>query len=458
MEQNRQFLIRIRDFYHSVSFFDEEFSRVISPLLDSFTYKKGIPLDLEEPLDYYTSTTATTLLALYHLRVLDNNLREQFHETLFWLKDHTENPIIKMKNPEDIVAWDVSESASVWATSLAIWALLSTNYRGQRLNEIIDAVMWLVNQQKDDGGWGFDKQSESRIYFTGLALHSLQLSLKSLHFEVPQENNIRKARQLGLNYILQRKEETRRFVYWRTAINQKEEPDPASTLYALWALYEEDANKYKGLTEKGVRFLRHELGAKEVWDFKKFIEETYTKYGTQKIIISYSPSFLIFLLRIGVNPFDEMCLRPLRWLRENKGTKGWHLPGHSEHALSFTTAYALWAINQWHRYALRQVIKEMDVQPLTLRELRKRITILVGLIITLIVTLLFLNAKLVPSIRQAFSSFYGDYGIIGVITLIASLITLFGALKYLDSHFLAKRVSGTFRSAVRFVIRLLYLK
>lgn len=444
------------DFHYSTSFFNKEFNEVISTLLNSFVYKKGFPLDLEEPAEYYTSTTSTTLLALYHIGVLSEDLLTKIHETLFYLKDHTSNPIVKSKLPEDNVAWDVSESASVWATSLALWALIETGYRGEKINEIHDATLWLIDQQKDDGGWGFDKRSPSRIYFTALALNALQLSINSIPFSHSELERIKRAKQYGLQFILQKCERKHKLVYWKTRINQEDLPDPTSTLYALWILHKDNPDKWREIIEGGIRFLRREIEGKEIWEFRKFIEETQTKYGTHKIIISYTPSIPIPLLKMGVHPLDELCLKPIMWLIKNKVKNGWSLPGYSEHALSFTTAYALWTIAEWYKHVIKEVDKEIEVYPSILRRLRRRISVLIGIIIALVTYHFF------PVIANLFYSFLKYYNTVDLISLIASYMTIFTGvillIRYLDAHVFNKKISRGLRRIKNIIEQIVYVK
>jgi len=444
------------DFYYSTSFFNKKFNEVISPLLDSFVYKKGFPLDLEESAEYYTSTTSTTLLALHHVGVLSEDLLTKIHETLFWLKDNTVNPVVKRKLPEDNVAWDVSEGASVWATSLALWALIETGYKGEKNNEIHDATLWLVDQQRDDGGWGFDKESPSRIYFTVLALNALQLSINSIPFSSSELERIKRVKQHGLRFILQKCERKQKFIYWKTKINQKDLPDLTSTLYALWILYKDNPNKWREIIKGGIEFLRREIKGKEIWEFRKFIEETQTKYGTHKVIISYTPSIPIPLLKMGVHPFDELCLKPIMWLRKNKVKNGWSLPGHSEHALSFTTAYALWTITEWHKHVIKEIGKKTEVYPFTLRRLRRRISVLIGVIIALV------TSRLFPVIANPFYSFLKYYNTVDLISLIASYITIFSVaillIKYLDAHVFNTKISRRLRRIKNIIEQIVYVK
>jgi len=104
-------LAKIRDFYLSNEFFNDNYMKQISPLIRSFDPNKGVPLDIENPSDYYTTTTTTTLLALYYMNLLDERTLTDFHEVILKLRDTTVNSIRKPKSIEDAYAWDVAESA-----------------------------------------------------------------------------------------------------------------------------------------------------------------------------------------------------------------------------------------------------------------------------------------------------------------------------------------------------------
>lgn len=454
-------LARIRDFYLSTQFFEDSFENIVSPLIQCFNSEKGAPLDIENPSDYYTSTTATTLLALFHTNMIDSNLLNEFHEVMFKLRDHTENPIVKSKFQEDSCAWDVSESACVWATGLAIWSLLETGYHGPRMDEIKKALLWLVDQQKPGGGCGFDIRCRSRIYFTGLALHAMKLGLSYLDLNQQETNRINKAIADGIQFILNESKSEGNIVYWGTIEGSKDR-DPTSTLYALWALYEHNADQYRAMINKGLQFIRDDLRGKDVWELKEIVSETETKYTTHKVIVSFTPAFPILLLRLGVNPFDEMCIKPIMWLKKNRAAQGWRLQGYSEHALSFTTAFALWTINQWHKHVVKEFLKEHARHPLILKALRNRITTLLGLIIGLILSIAVFLTPMPVYVNNLLTKIVEQYGI--GLSVLASLLAVLGisglvpALKYIDSRFLNHRMKRSIEKLVKAVKHFVYVK
>ncbi len=454
-------LTKIRDLYFSTQFFEDSFENILSPLIQCFNYEKGIPLDIENPSDFYTSTTSTTLLALFHINMLDSKLLNEFHEVMFKMRDHTKNSIVKNKFPEDSCAWDVSESACVWATGLAIWSLLETGYRGHRIGEIKEALFWLVDQQKPGGGWGFDARCRSRVYFTCLALHALKLALSCLDLNQQETNKINKAIANGIQFTLNECKIERNIAYW-SVVEKTKDPDPTSTLYALWALYEHDADQYRALINKGLQFIKNDLQGKDIWELKEIVSETETKYTTHKVIVSFTPAFPILLLRFGVSPFDEMCIKPIMWLKKNRTVNGWDLPDYSEHSLSFTTAFALWTINQWHKHIMKEFLKEHRRYPLVLKALRDRITILLDFIIGFT---LFFAVFFTPMPRYAidfFAILVERYGV--ALSVLASLLAILGisglipALNYVDSRFLNRRMKKSVERLIKTIRRFVYVK
>ncbi|MFX0126311.1 MAG: hypothetical protein ACFFAE_22005, partial [Candidatus Hodarchaeota archaeon] len=161
-----------------------------------------------------------------------------------------------------------------------------------RSSKILDLLNYIIRIQREDGGWGFDVQSDSSVYYTGLALHALKLAfLAPLHLTSYEQQKIVRARSFGLQFILapencHRKGKT---VYWCLQI-EEEEPDPTLTLYAMWALCEESINQYQDLIQGGVHFLRNALQEKDTWELRPVVTETSTKYGAHKVVVSFTPS------------------------------------------------------------------------------------------------------------------------------------------------------------------------
>lgn len=448
-------LAKIRDFYLSTEFFRDKYKNVVAPLIQAFNPEKGMPLDMESPTDYFTSTTSTALLSLFHTGIRDASLLNEFHEVIFKMRDHSENSVIKKKAKEDVYAWDVSESASVWATSLATWSLLETQYQGNRKDEVKSALLWLANQRQANGGWGFDINCKSRPFFTGLALHALRLGLSCCSLNKQEKHQIANAINNGIQFILSEQKEENKTVYWATAEGNTD-PDATSTLYALWALFEHDADKYQDLIEGGLRYIRKDLQGKDIWEFREIVSEIDTKYKTQKIVVTFTPAFPLLLLKLGVSPLDDMCVKPIVWLADNRETKGWGLPNYSQNSLSFTTAFALWTINQWHKYLLEEFLKKHARHPMVLQALRRRISILLGFTIGSVLLLVFFLTPIPQGVLTHIEAFVRGLSVISSLLAILGISGLIPALIYLDSHFLGKRISGFIKRSVKKAKNIIY--
>lgn len=447
----------IRDFYLSKYFFNEEFENIIRPLIQSFDSDKGMPLDLENPSDYYASTTATTLIALYHINILPSELISKFHNIIFKLRDYTANQTVKAKLPEDACAWDISESASVWSTVQAVRSLLRTGYKGDKLEEIKDALLWLTDQQRSGGGWGFDIECKSRVYFTALVIHALKMGLSSLNLNQQEINKVNRAINDGVQFVIRTHKIKGNIIYWTIDDDTSLDPDPTTTLYALWVLHEFNDLQYREMIDKGLRFIKNDLIGKEIWEMKEIVTETDTKYSSHKIIVSFTPAFPILLLKLGVSPFDEMCIKSVQWIKVNRTQYGWTVPGYSSSmGLSFASALALWTINEWHRYIIIDFLNNGLKLPATIIRLHKRITTLIILVLVLVV---YANINLITT--AIFYLFYQIELLAPKISLLSAVlaiigISVMGVFGYLKSKYFNNRLSRIIRNLIDKAIRLIY--
>lgn len=411
--------IDIYDSYHFNLFLGTKLKDTIDVLMDNFDDEWGFPLEIDsDNPTYYSSVTSTILIALHHIRLLDSDFKNKVHESIFNLQNKSPNSNIKHKNPEDLSAWDVSESANCYSTALALQALLETNYEGDKINTIQDALIWLSQQQRPDGGWGFDNKCVSRVFFSAQIIHALDLG-KGL-FETNKKRKIEASVASGLTFIEnEMHKDGEKFVYWSNA-SDKSTSDPTNTLYALWIL-----QKHKRLDEetknKSISFLRDKVNSDGIFDFVKIVEEIQSKYGAHKIIITFSPSAPLILLELGISPFDDLCLKHISWLKNNyKGN--WSLPQYSPESLSFTYALGIWTLIEWQKHANKYIIRN-KLQNECYNKMKNRINNLL-LIIGILFIFIFndLIRELLSKFYEIFTELINSYGYIGMFT---SLITIY---------------------------------
>jgi hypothetical protein len=242
-------------------------------------------------------------------------------------------------------------------------------------------------------------------------------------------------------------------------------PDPTSTLCAIWALYEEGASQDKDLIEGGIRYLKDTLQGQSIWNFRSIVAEPPIHSSAIKIV-SFTPSFVIPLLRMGCSPFDDICLAPIRWFEQNRLEKGWpHVNfGHEGHPLTFTTAYGLWAIKIWHKYASVYIRTQPDLQFAIKRALRNRITILLVLSIVLVLysVILLFNAVVLKALSFIQGLFTGILNYNNQIQLVITILTFIGIsglipiLRYLDSKAFNRAISRVLHRMGKALQRILY--
>jgi len=293
-------------------------------------------------------------------------------------------------------------------------------------------------------------------------LHALQLGKELFASDSSEKNDIKTTISLGIDFIEKESKNGINIVYW-TVAKDNGETDPTNTVMALWIL-----NKLNKLNEevknKALNYLRNELRNKEIWDFKTIVNENNTKYSSHKIIVSFTPSIPLVLFELGVDPMDELCLKPILWLKNNLDN-GWKLPEYQAGILSFAYALGLWTVIKWHREATREILLRSVENNIFVR-LRKRIT--VALAVTLILFLVTIRNYIFGSMFFVYNTFYESYityGLIGLISAVVSIITLivaiFGFLKsvvYIDQQFFNYKFRNTIKNTLKELYTWIYVK
>lgn len=311
------------------------FIESVDALRTSFVDGKGVPLCLtcakEGNSAFFTSTTATTLLALHYIDKLSDELCRRFQETILLLK--SEANVVYSGRVEHVeeAAWDAAEGASPWITGLAIWALLGTGYKGDQLNEIKRSALWLVDQRQENGGWGRYPDDLINLFTTGIVLHALRCVITPSSGINLTETELRKINKASTNTIeLIRKSGHRsgKSIYWEEQIEERSEADPTATLCAIWALNEanDPQDEDKELIKGGQIYLRQTLHDSArmrhpgIWTFRHIVVRA-PVHGPAMTIVTFTPSFVIPLLAMKCDPFDDICFAPIQWFHATGSQK-----------------------------------------------------------------------------------------------------------------------------------------
>ena len=190
----------LRDRMYSKDFFrGESYFTVLEPLLDCILASGGVPKgtnDREHPLP---ETTATCLLALYRMRLIDNDTVSLMQHYLLSTNIEVAGLIQSQRADHYIpdweaCAWSANEGANVWSTANALWALIVSQYRGQYYPSVLASVLWLTRQQAVDGGWPFvnQKHSQSNVFLTSTVLYVLNLAQNCEGFSLADDARLRR--------------------------------------------------------------------------------------------------------------------------------------------------------------------------------------------------------------------------------------------------------------------------
>ena len=373
-----------RDFYNGQNFYT-----VLEPLLASIQIDGGVPKAIGEQGNSLPETTASCLLALYRMKLLDQATIRRMQNYILGTQVEVAQFLKSGFNSGQYspnweqCAWSASDGRNVWSTVNSLWALFATQYDGSFLASVLAATLWLVRQQAYDGGWCLAKseQNPSNIFLTSNVLYVLTLAKNLGAWSDAERREIQKGIDGGVEHLLRR--QYRGKGYWAYNPNDPDDQtiEPTSSAMALWALHHCIGKDSKSLIKRGVEHLRRSLRGKPIWDDRTIVDGIVPESNSQKTLQGYTPALPLALLQIGVPPTDPMIIKAITFLAKERKTDGWlfgstsppirpqvayakrtslYYVGTGE-ALTFTTAFALWTIDTWHRRWIKSGILICDI-------------------------------------------------------------------------------------------------
>ncbi|MEW2546590.1 hypothetical protein AB0910_12555 [Streptomyces sp. NPDC047002] len=363
------------DRHFSAAFWGTPLYNLVEPLIASFNQDCGVPKQIGVPSESLPETTATVLLALHRMGLLSPAMRDRVHGYL-WSTHHAVGAGASgdAAYPEN-ECWSTA-SRNVWATAACLWALVATGYRGPHEKRYAPAVRWLADAQDEDGAWGFSRDSDNppSLFLTAVCAYTLRLAAErgGAGGGDAERRPAAAAVEAATRYL--RRTRHRRSGLWRSGAG---EPDATSTVMALWAIRwceSGAASDTAELVRHGLRALTRALGTELCAPSLEIAVGTLPDSREAIALQSYTPALPLALLQLGVDPFHELVLRPLDFLRTSRQPDGWEFPviGGGEQGryiksvpyvgtgepLTFTTALALQTAHAWHRRTVRWGIEQ----------------------------------------------------------------------------------------------------
>ena len=371
-----EFLCSIRDNKYTTRFYGQPLYDIVKPIIDSILPSGGIPCFVNEGKNPSPESTATCLLALSRLKLIDHQTVSFIQEYLF--STNSEVARLNEKGAKDYsdikpdcCAWSEVDGKNVWSTSQVLWALLATGYNKKYQPVILGAIEWLISQQYTNGGWAFlsVKENIPNIYISCMALYALKLSLHEKWSDQTQRL-INDSLLKGCQFIIESKVPKKPYWNCLQEVNNNVEIEPTTTAMAIWALKFCAPKQYdvEDIVIQGIKALRKDQEKKNVWDNKITVDGYSPETKQQKVLQGYTPSIAFILLRLGVDPLDQLVLKSLNVIINSRCAEGWdfyststqpktatgylnpkvHYVGSGE-TMTFTTALSLWTVEEWHK-------------------------------------------------------------------------------------------------------------
>lgn len=382
------------------------FAKESRELISAMKEDGSVSYYLDAAQRYRTTPAATTLMALDAAKLLPIEVRNRMQDWIFKSKndkadpgDSEQNGIYKGHEPhkEDQDGWSLNEGVSVWTTGKTLEALLSTDYyRREDVSNDKDikdatynALKWLVQQQYDDGGWGFQKHNDdcckSCVTMTALILKVFALFInqkglfnvrsgkwQSLYreMEASHEKGSQYMTMKTIGYNLTGSNPQQ--LVTATSIDHSEVifwkyDDKISVTASVWVLdwlnkcgYIRVPLSTKDNKKRIIAGILSKLPENET-EFAEYEEEVYFKGGKTKYkditeyrkFYSYMPYHAKVLLEAGTPVADKRIVNIIKNLINStcENWRGTEIARGKSEKMSFIHAMALSTIAVWLRYA-----------------------------------------------------------------------------------------------------------
>lgn len=392
MESLRK-LCNNRDYRYGTDFYGKSFLSIVRPLIDSIQKDGSMSLFVGKMGDKSPEAAATAILALYRIKVLPKSTLEKCQQHL--IESNADYARISTQFSDSVytvadvdqerAAWSAIEGRNVWSTSQILWTLIGTKYNGKHLPLLEVSMIWLRKQQYANGGWSFVAHNDnaSNCYTTSLAIYTLKLASAEKWCSVIDRELNQSAINKGCRYLISQRIEKKGYWAGPKEVGFDNTIEPTTTATAIWALKfcAPDTEDIRDIIEQGISSLRKDIDDKLIWDNKITVDQYVPDTGLNKTGHGFSLSLPLILLRLGVEPRDEIILKGINLALNSKFTGGWEFHSTtvkeksitgfnnpltnyvgSGRPMTFTTGLVLWMIEEWHRCTVSDDIKNLKSQ------------------------------------------------------------------------------------------------
>lgn len=338
-----------------------------TPLVNSFTEDGAIPYLLNTKDRYRASPLSSLIVWLNMANLLPKEATDILFNKLIHLRDNCEfrdlDKGVTQKNYGDEMGWSLCEGVSVWSTSMALMAILGSNYGidQTKVNKIKKSILWLVRQQNSTKkGWAYQsyRNCQVNVPMTALALYALSLAYaqrRHFNFRGDETNLLLSAISQGFEYLNDncKANNKKGHCYWE--FNGKF--SCFATTWSLMAIRKisqldtpiSDTAKenFYDIKVKCFDCILSNMPKNYVcWESELFVYEAGAKYNKQKNYYSFTPTLLLLLMDLGLSPYHPKVINQIRWLIHNPSQ--WKITQYDqENICSFTYAMCVATIVKW---------------------------------------------------------------------------------------------------------------
>ncbi|HIE27944.1 TPA: hypothetical protein EYP66_11715 [Candidatus Poribacteria bacterium] len=343
---------------------------ILDPLWQELRTHRALPFAYpNNPKRFRTTVQATSLLSLSRCGLLSDEDKKVLQDAVILFRDswHPDESDFQgglfdqTKQPEDSMAWCITETPSVWSTAYALWSLIETGFEDKEGQIIQPAIDWLISQQEENtGGFPYQKYKDCipTTYLTCLSIKALSSARKRasvLAIDDVYKPKIDLAIAKSLRFIENCKFDYDDITLFSSVPTGQSHNngilDWISTLWAYTALAQhqpESLPNVERLFDLLGEILADASKSRSFWDNNSFVVEGHTKYGVQKTYFYFIPILLIPLIGLGLDSTSAICATFLRRLRDTFRNLGWSIPNYRrKENCTFTTALALQTIHAW---------------------------------------------------------------------------------------------------------------